>query len=365
MIDSAQDVSPAATRSMFGALADGNRVEAVELRNQNGMCARFITLGACLQALHVPDTRGKIADVVLGYPAPQTFLDNPQYLGVTVGRHANRIAGARFSLDDVVYTLQANHGNHHLHGGDAGFDRQIWCIDSISSSPKPSVTMSYFSVEGEAGYPGNLCVKAIFTLGRNNQLRVRYEATTDKPTLVNLTNHSYFNLTGENSGVDILDHELQVHAAAYTPVDSELIPTGELRRVAGTTFDFRSSAALRERLIDPADTQLLLAQGLDHNFVIDGKAGQLRPAARLIDPVGGRVLWVATTAPGLQVYSGHGLDGLTPGKTGHAYSPRAGLCLEPQGFPDSPNQAGFPSARLNPGQRYVSETVYGFSTLDR
>lgn len=365
MVNKVPRYSLSAKRLPFGELADGTHVEAVELRNQHGMQARIVALGACLQTLEVPDAQGVLADVVLGYARAQTYLDHPQCLGVSVGRYANRIARARFSLDGSVYHLTANHGAHHLHGGEAGFDRQLWRIESVTTTPVPAVTLSYASADGESGYPGNVLVQVTYTLNNANELSVRYQATTDKPTLVNLTNHSYFNLAGEPAGADVLDHVLTLHASAFTPVDGELIPTGERRLVAGSSFDFRGGRRLGDCLSDVTDPQLLIGRGLDHNFIIDGDSGHLRPAAQLYDPGSGRTMTISTTAPGLQIYSGNGLDGSTHGKSGRAYEPRTGVCLEPQTFPNSPNQADFPSARLNPGEFYLSETAYSFSALRR
>jgi aldose 1-epimerase len=354
-----------ATRRQFGTLADGTAVEAVELSNASGMRARIIALGATLQALHVPDRNGRVADVVLGYASAREYLEKPQYFGVTVGRYANRIAGGRFALDGRTYTVEKNDGPNHLHGGVRGFDKALWRIESVSHGQEARVTLSHVSPDGDSGYPGKLRVTAMYSLNDLNELTIEYRARTDKPTIVNLTNHSYFNLAGEDSTVDALDHRLTLFADAYTPVDQTLIPTGERRPVEGSVFDFRTPRTIGERIRDASEAQLLIARGYDHNFIVNGSPGTLRPAARLEDPVSGRIMELLVTAPAVQFYTGNFLNGTTAGKSGHIYRQSDAVCLEPQTFPDSPNRPDFPSARLDPGQEYVSTMVFRFPGVKR
>jgi aldose 1-epimerase len=353
-----------ARRGDFGVLADGTRIEAVELSNGRGVSVRVITLGAAVQALTVPDRHGRAADIVLGHASAQEYLTKPQYFGVTVGRYANRIAGGRFSLDGRSFQLETNDGPNHLHGGHAGLDKVVWQIDRIGSSPAKSptsVVLSHVSPDGQGGYPGTLTVHAIYSLNDHNELSIEYRATTDRPTIVNITNHCYFNLAGEAAHSDVMSHRLTLSAAEFTPVDATLIPTGERRAVAGTPFDFRRATAIGERIRDASDEQIRIGRGYDHNFIIDGEAGKLRLAARLHDPQSGRVLELLQTAPGLQFYSGNFLDGTSAGKGGRVYRQGDGLCLEPQVFPDAPNRPQFPAARLNPGEVYVNTMIYRFT----
>lgn len=350
-----------AKRVDFGILQDGTRIGAVELSNGGGMSVRIIALGAAIPSLSVPDRAGKVADVALGYATPREYLAKPQYFGATVGRYANRIAHGKFTLDGRQYTLETNDGPNHLHGGAHGFDKAVWNIDSVSSGSPARVVLSYLSRDGAGGYPGTLQTTATYTLSERNELSVEYRATTDRPTIVNITNHTYFNLAGATAHSDILNHRLTLDAEAYTPVDATLIPTGERRKVAGTAFDFRQARTIGEFIHDGRDEQLRLGRGYDHNFVLNGRAGTLRPAARLEDPLSGRVMQLLTTAPGVQFYSGNFLDGTSVGKAGRIYRQGDGLCLEPQVFPDSPNRPDFPSARLDPGQEYVNTMVFRFS----
>lgn len=353
-----------AERSTFGALPDDRKVESVELRNGNGMSVRIIALGAAIQALSVPDREGKSADVVLGYDSPARYMTEPQYFGVTVGRYANRIAKGRFTLDGKTYQLATNDGPNHLHGGTLGFDRALWRIDAVESGATARVVLSHISPDGDEGYPGTLRASAAYALGEDNELSIEYTATTDKPTIVNITNHAYFNLAGEASGQDILGHHLMLAADAFTPVDATLIPTGERRSVAGTPFDFRTPQAIGARIRDASSEQLRRGRGYDHNFIVNGDVGTLRLAARLEEPGSGRVLELHTTAPGLQLYTGNFLDGTIVGKSGRLYRQSDGVCLEPQVFPDAPNQPAFLSARLDPGQTYVHSIRLRFSTTD-
>lgn len=355
-----------ATRTAFGTTADGAPVAAVTLTNSGGISARIIAYGATLQSLRLPDRSGRLADVVLGYPDLNGYIDRPQYFGATVGRFANRIAGARFSLDGRVYSLAQNNGPNSLHGGNKGFDKVVWTIAEIASGPVASVRLTYVSADGEEGYPGRLTASITYSLGDDGTLTTRYEATTDKPTIVNLSHHSLFNLAGLEGGRGVLGQRLTINADAYTPVDDTLIPTGEIRSVAGTPFDFRASHAIGERIRDGSDPQIVIGRGYDHNFVLNGGTTETpRLAARLEDPVSGRVLELYTTEPGLQVYSGNFLDGTVIGKANRVYRQGDGLALEPQKFPDAPNQPSFPSARLDPGQTYRQTSYYRFSVLDR
>ena len=347
----------AMVRQGFGALDDGTVVEKVTLANARGISATVMTLGATLQALHVPDRDGEVDDVVLGHDTLAEYCAHPQYLGVTVGRYANRIAGGRFALDGRAFRLETNDGANHLHGGANGLDKRLW---TILSADEGKVVLGCSSADGEGGYPGTLDVTATYTL-TDDALRIEYRATTDAPTIVNITNHALFNLAGARAASDALDHRLTLHASRYTPVDSGLIPTGELAPVSGTPFDFRRPHAIGARIRDYADPQLRIGRGYDHNFAIDGAAGTLRPALRLEDPRSGRAIEVETTAPGLQFYSGNFLDGTTAGKGGRAYRQGDGLAFEPQHFPDSPNRPQFPSPRLDPGETYVNAMVLRFA----
>lgn len=349
-------------RGMFGKLDDGTPIEMVTLSNGKGVTAKVITLGAALQSLDVPDRNGKADDVVLGYDTPAEYLAKPQYFGATVGRYANRIARGAFSLDGKSYSLETNDGPNALHGGSKGFDKRVWKIDSVANGPEAKVVMSYVSPDGEAGYPGTLKVTATYSLNEQNELKVEYRATTDKPTVVNVTNHSFFNLAGAGGARDAMGQALTLHASAYTPVDATLIPTGERRPVEGTPFDFRNATQVGARLRDGNDEQIRLGRGYDHNYIVDGTAGRLRPAARLEDAASGRVMEMLVDAPGVQFYSSNFLDGTTTGKGGRIYRQGDGLCLEPQYFPNSPNRDDFPSARLDPGKTYVNTMLFRFST---
>jgi len=350
-----------ATRGGFGALADGTKVEAVSLSNGAGMSARIMTLGATLQSLIVPDRSGRKEDVVLGHDKAQDYLARPNYFGVSVGRYANRIAKGKFALDGKTYTLATNDGPNSLHGGLKGFDKRIWKIDSVSNGPEAKVVLSYVSADGEEGFPGELKVTATYSLNEQNELKLEYRATTSKPTVVNLTNHAYFNLSG-NDARDVMGNLVTLNAERFTPVDATLIPTGERRAVAGTPFDFRKPMAVGARIRDARDQQIRYGRGYDHNFIVDGAAGTLRTAARIEEPGSGRVLEMRVTAPGIQFYTGNFMDGTFFGKNNRAYRQGDAICLEPGTFPDAPNHPDFPSARLNPGQTYVNTMVYKFST---
>ena len=350
-----------ATRAPFGQLADGTKVEAVTLTNGHGISAKIMTLGATLQSLMVPDKAGHAQDITLGYDTAQQYLSHPDYFGASVGRYANRIAKGKFTLDGKTYSLATNDGPNSLHGGLKGFDKRMWKIDSVSSGSDAKVVLSYVSADGEEGFPGQLKVTATYSLNEQNELRLDYRATTSKPTVLNLTNHSYFNLSG-NDARDVMDDMVTLHAERFTPVDATLIPTGERRAVAGTPFDFRTAHRVGARIRDAGDQQIRYARGYDQNFIVDGKAGTLRPAAVVADPVSGRVMEISTTAPGVQFYTGNFLDGTFFGKNNRAYRQGDAICLEPGVFPDTPNHPDFPSARLNPGQTYTNTIVYKFST---
>jgi aldose 1-epimerase len=348
-----------ARREPFGELADGRRIESVTLANAAGMSVRLMTLGATIQSIVVPDRDGHLVDVVLGYDSAREYLEKPNYFGATVGRYANRIADARFSLDGRVFNLSPNDHGNSLHGGRQGFDKVIWKIDSVQSGPRATAAFSYVSPDGEEGYPGTLRVTATYSLDEHDTLHLEFEARTDKPTVVNISNHSYFNLSGGSAS--IMEHLLEIHASRFTPVGDTLIPTGELRNVAGTPFDFRSPTAIGQRIRDGRDAQLRAARGYDHNYALDGKAGEMRMAARISDPLSGRVMTLYTTAPGLQFYSGNFLNATLAGKGSRLYRQGDALALEPQFFPDTPNQPAFGSARLDPGATYRSGIEYRFS----
>lgn len=354
-----------ATREPFGTLADGTPVERITLSNGHGVRAHIISYGATLQSLEAPDRDGKAGDIVLGHATLDDYVEKPNYFGVSVGRYANRIAKGRFTLDGKAYTLATNNGVNALHGGVKGFDKVVWKVVSVKSGPTASVTLSYASPDGEEGYPGKLSVTATYSLDEANALSIDYRATTDKPTIVNLTNHSLFNLAGEGSEAGIMDHVLKIDADAITPVDETLIPTGSLLPVEGTPFDFRQATRIGERIRDARDRQIVYGRGYDHNYVLNGASGALRLAARLEDPASGRVLELLTDQPGLQVYSGNFLDGTVAGKSGRLYRQGDGLALEPQLFPDTPNQPQFGSARLAPGQTYRNHMIFRLLTSAR
>ncbi len=347
--------TPAIDRAVVGTLPDGATVERFTLRNENGVEVELATLGAAIHAIRTPDRAGQVADIVLGFDTLDGWMNNAPFFGVVVGRYANRIANGRFTLDGQEYTLATNDGPNHLHGGNRGFDKVNWSAEVLTSDD-PAVRFTYVSADGEEGYPGTLTVSVTYTLDDDNELRLDYEATTDAPTVVNLSNHSYFNLAGTGT---VLDHEIRIAADRYTPVDATLIPTGELAPVEDTPFDFRTATAIGAR-IEADHEQIGIAGGYDHNFVLEGQAGTMHEAARVEDPVSGRTLEVETTQPGVQFYTGNFLDGSIVGKAGVAYARNAGFCLETQHFPDSPNQSGFPSTVLAPGQTLHETTVFRF-----
>ncbi|HZT01171.1 MAG TPA: aldose epimerase family protein [Steroidobacteraceae bacterium] len=350
-----------AKRATFGALADGTRIEAVDLTSRTGIRTRIITLGARIQSLYTPDRTGKLDDIVLGFASPQQYFDDGNYFGATVGRFANRIGKGRFTLEGRAHQLSTNDHGNSLHGGTRGLDKRVWKIDSITSGRSASVVMSYVSPDGEEGYPGTMHVTATYTLSDSGELRIDYRATTDKPTIVNLSGHSYFNLASSPADFSTMRDLLQIDGSRYTPVNEVLIPTGEIAPVAGTPLDFRKPTAIGLHIRDGQDAQIRYCHGYDMNFVLDGRPGTLRRAARVEDPRSGRVLEVYTTAPGVQFYSGNFLSGTVIGKYGIAYRQGDAVVLEPQDFPDAPNHANFPSARLDPGATYHNVIVYRFS----
>jgi aldose 1-epimerase len=343
--------------SLFGTLPDGRPVRRFILHN-GGVEVEVIEYGAIITRLLTPDQHGEPGDVVLGFDTLEGYLAGSPYFGAVVGRYANRIAHGRFTLDGVTYRLASNDGANHLHGGVRGFDKVLWQGTPTSDDAMPGVTCAYESADGEEGYPGRLSACVTYLLSADGALHVRYHATTDRATIINLTQHSYFNLAASEG--DVLAHELRLDASRFTPVDDGLIPTGELRAVEGTPFDFRTSIALGARIGDP-DRQLAAAGGYDHNFVLDrGADRSLVLAARVMDPVSRRTLEIHTTEPGIQLYSGNFLDGSITGKAGRRYAHRTGFCLETQHFPDSPNHPEFPPAVLRTEARYESESVYVF-----
>ncbi len=346
------------SKQAYGTTTDGQPVDLYTLTNKNGVEVSIITWGGIVTSLKTPDRDGKLEDVVLGFDDLAGYLKPHPYLGAIIGRYGNRIGAARFTLNGVEYKLAANNGPNALHGGLKGFDKVLWQARDASNAQARKLELSYLSKDGEEGYPGNLSATVVYTLTDQNELRIDYTATTDKDTVVNLTNHSYFNLGGP-AEPDILGHELTLHADRFTPVDATLIPTGELRSVEGTPFDFRRPVAIGAR-INQADEQIKFGGGYDHNYVLTGGGGALSLAAVVREPKTGRVMEVLTTEPGIQFYSGNFLDGTLTGKGGKVMSRRSGFCLETQHYPDSPNKPQFPSTVLKPGQEYQSTTVYRF-----
>jgi aldose 1-epimerase len=349
------DAKTHVSKEAFGKTSDGVAVDIYTLTSDK-VDARIMTYGGIVVSLKVPDRAGKVDDVALGYDSFEQYIPNKPYLGAIIGRYANRIAHGKFQLDGKTYSVPKNNDDNSLHGGIRGFDKVVWSAKPIEDG----VELNYVSKDGDQGYPGNLTTTVRYTLS-DGDLRIEYSATTDKDTVVNLTNHSYFNLAGEGRG-DILQHRVKINASRFTPVDSNLIPTGEIKAVAGTPFDFKTPHAVGER-INQDDEQLQRGKGYDHNFVLDRKADdRLFEAAIVEEPTSGRVLHVLTTQPGVQFYSGNFLDGSIVGKGKHVYGRRTGLCLETQHFPDSPNHPEFPSTVLKPGHTYHSVTVYRFGT---
>jgi len=344
-------------KQSFGKTEDGQQVDLYILTNKHGMQAAITNYGGTVVSLKVPDRSGKLDDVVLGYDTLDGYATGKAYIGATVGRYANRIAHASFTLDGNTYTLSKNDGDNHLHGG---FNKRVWTAKDVSGSAGQALELTYLSKDGEEGFPGNLPVKVVYTLTDKNELKIDYSATTDKDTVLNLTNHAYFNLAGQGNG-DVLQQQIMIRADRFTPIDQFSIPTGELRSVKGTPFDFTTATAIGAR-IDQDDQQLKMGNGYDHNWVLsNGTPGSLFLGAQAYDPHSGRVLEVLTTEPGIQLYTGNFLDGIH-GKDGKVYNRRNAFCLETQHFPDSPNHPNFPTTELKPGQHFESTTVYKFST---
>lgn len=341
-------------KAAFGQVPGGPAIDSYTLINSQGASAKLITYGATLTELHVPDRHGKMGDVVLGFDDLQGYLGQHPFFGGTIGRYANRIAKGKFTLDGKTYQLAINNAPNSLHGGEIGFNRRVWTAEPVAAKDGAAIRFRYLSKDGEENYPGNVNVGVTYTLTDANALKIEYSAETDKDTIVNLTNHSYFNLAGAGEG-DVTKHVLYLNADQYTPVDSTLIPTGEIKSVAGTPLDFRKPTAIGLRI-----AQIPEIGGYDHNFVLNGQAGTLRLAARVTEPESGRQMEVWTTEPGIQFYSSIHLNG-NKGKGGAAYQKYGALCLETQHFPDSPNHANFPSTVLKPGQHFHSETIYRFS----
>ncbi len=348
-----------AKREAAGTLADGTAVEAVTLTAANGVSARILTYGATLQSLSGPDRNGKVADVLLGYDDARDYAEHPNFFGVTVGRYANRIAGGKFTLDGKAYQLPLNDKVNSLHGGTQGFDKRPWRIVAVKDG---SVTLALTSADGDQGYPGKLDVTVTYAMADDGALTITFGAKTDRPTIVNMTNHAIFNLAGEGSPLGALTHRLTIPAKAITPVDANLIPTGALQPVAGTVFDFRNGRLLGDGVRDGRDPQIVMGHGYDHNFALDkGLTATPGLAARLEDPASGRVLEVSSTEPGVQMYTGNFLDGTYVGKNRHVYRMGDGVALEPQKFPDAPNKPNFATARVDPGKPYRHVMIYKLS----
>jgi len=349
------------TNPMPFGTADGKTVNLYSLRNSQGAEAKIMNYGGIVQSLVMPDRNGKMGDIVLGFDnlegyTSKSYLDACPYFGALIGRYGNRIGGAKFSIDGHTYELAKNNNGNSLHGGLKGYDKVVWDVTEATSN---SLTMHYRSKDGEEGFPGNLDVTAVYTLTDDNELKLTFKATTDKPTVCNLTHHSYFNLRGQGNG-DILGHEVYINSDQTTAVDQQLITTGEFANVSGTPFDFRKPTTIGARINDP-DTQLQYGPGYDHNWVISKPAGELGLQARVYEPTTGRVMEVISDQPGLQFYAGNFLDGTITGKEGKVYQRRTGFCMEPQHYPDSPNKENFPSVVLRPGQAYQNTIIYKFS----
>jgi aldose 1-epimerase len=344
---------------LYGTTSDGTPVYIYTLSNTKGMQAQVISYGGIVTSLTAPDRSGKYADVVLGLNDLASYQREGGYYGAIVGRYGNRIGGAQFTLEGKTYRLPKNNGGNALHGGLKGFDKRVWNAREVSDPTGKSLELTYVSKEGEEGYPGTLSARVSYTVTPDNELKIEYSATTDRPTIVNLTNHSYFNLAGAGSG-DILKHQVTIYADSFTPVDQGLIPTGEIKPVKGTPFDFISAHAIGER-IGQNDPQLQYGKGYDHNYVLRSRKGGLAKAAEVYDPGSGRVMEVWTTEPGVQFYTGNNLRDSLKGKEGKTYARRGALCLETQHYPDSPNKPNFPTTELKPGATYRTTTVYKFS----
>lgn len=343
----------------FGQTADGTGIDLITLRNLKDVEIRVMTYGGAILSIKTPDRTGAVDDIALGYNTAAEYFKNPTYFGVLIGRYANRIAKAKFSLDGKTYTLPANNGVNSLHGG-VGWDQKVWKSEPFQNATGVGVVLTVTSADGDQGYPGEVKAKVTYTLTDDSRLIVDYDATTNAPTVINMTQHTYFNLAGSKAN-DILGHELMINADRYTPVDATLIPTGQLAPVEGTPFDFRKSTVIGAR-IDGNDEQLKRGKGYDHNWVLNRSGSGLSLAAVAKDPITGRTVEITTTEPGIQFYSGNFLDGTNVGKTGKGYPLRSGFCLETQHYPDSPNQPSFPTTVLRPDGRYTSQTIFKFGT---
>lgn len=350
--------TPRVTKAPFGRLPDGTAVDGYTISNTRGTTMHVMTYGGIITSLRVADRGGTMGDIVLGFDSLAGYLHDSPYFGAIVGRYANRIAKGRFTLDGKTYQLPVNNGQNSLHGGTRGLDKVVWTARPFETATTAGVVLTYVSPDGDQGYPGTLKLRVTYTLNERNELAIDYHATTDKATPINISQHSYFNLTG-GARRDVLDHVVQIAASRYTPVDTTLIPTGELAPVAGTPFDFRVPTAIGARINEPNE-QLKIAGGYDHNFVLDRHGSGVTHVAHVVDPSSGRTLDIATDQPGLQFYSGNFLDGTLKGKGGQVYGHRFGFCMETQHFPDSPNHPSFPSTILRPGKQFNSRTVFTF-----
>ena len=356
----AEMAKPKLKKSDFGKTADGTAVDLYTMTNKNGVEISIMTRGAIVTSVKTPDKAGALGEITLGFDSLDGYLKENPYFGAVVGRYGNRIAKGHFKLNGKDYKLAVNNGANHLHGGLLGFDKAVWTARDASTPEAPAVELTNLSKDGEEGYPGNLTVKVTYSLNDANEVSIAYSATSDKDTVTNITNHSYFNLKGSGT---ILEHQIMLNASRYTPVDAGLIPTGQLAPVKGTPFDFTTATAIGARIDDAKDQQIKFGLGYDHNWVLDKPtADALTVAAEVYEPTTGRVLQVSTTQPGVQFYTGNFLDGKIIGRGGKAYEKRSGLCLETQHFPDSPNHPTFPTTTLKPGETMTSKTVWKFST---
>lgn len=347
------------SKSVFGALPDGRSADLYTLKNANGMVVKISNYGGTITYWSAPDKEGKYADITLGCDSLQGYLKGVPYFGALIGRYGNRIANGKFTLEGKQYVLEKNNGVNALHGGTKGFDKVLWEATPVDGE-EPQLMLKYISADGEEGYPGTLTTEVTYTLQKDNSLKIEYSATTDKTTVLNLTNHAYFNLSGDMSR-EILDHEVSIKADKFLPVNETLIPTGELKSVSGTVFDFNKSTKIGTGINNLKDQQIVYGKGYDHCWVFSDTSKTLKSVAKVYEPASGRLMEVLTTEPAIQFYSGNFLDGTIKGKGGIVYKHRSGLCLETQHYPDSPNQSGFPSTVLKPGERYNTVTVYKFS----
>ena len=356
----AADQKAGIEKATYGQLPDGQTADLFTLRNAAGMTAKITNYGGIVVELTAPDKDGKFEDVTLGQDSLSGYVKNNPYFGALIGRFGNRIAKGKFTLDGKSYDLFVNNMGNHLHGGKVGFDKVLWTATPVDGD-EPALKLAYTAKDGEEGYPGNLSVEVTYTLQKDNALKIDYQATTDKPTIVNLTNHTYFNLVG-GAKRDILDHVLTLNADQFIPVDQTLIPTGKLQPVAGTPFDFTKPTVIGSRINDSTDTQIKYGGGYDHGWVLNGPANELKLAATVYEPTSGRVMEVRTTEPAIQFYTGNFLSGDVMGREGFPYKKRYAICLETEHYPDSPNQPSFPSTVLRPGETYKTTTIYQFST---